>query len=154
MVDSKSSPGTSEAAWRTALVLMVSLPIGVTLLAAIGLWLGTTEPRTAAVDTASLTLAWVVVTLTTSVAAVIAWQRMVKPLVPSSGFRADAPSADELGRLQTGLIVCMALVEGAALFGGVLLILGAGPAPALVGVILIWTAFLALRPRRGWYGLR
>lgn len=154
MVDSKSSPGTSEAAWRTALILMVSLPIGVTLLAAIGLWLGTTEPRAAAVDTAPLTLAWVAVTLATSVAAVIAWQRMVKPLVPSSGFRADPPSADELGRLQTGLIVCMALVEGAALFGGVLLILGAGPVPALVGVIVIWTAFLALRPRRGWYGLR
>lgn len=154
MVDSKSSPGTPEVAWRTALILMVSLPIGVTLLAAIGLWLGTTEPRAAAVDTAPLTLAWVVVTLATSVAAVIAWQRMVKPLVPSSGFRADPPLADELGRLQTGLIVCMALVEGAALFGGVLLILGAGPVPALVGVIVIWTAFLALRPRRGWYGLR
>jgi hypothetical protein len=154
MVDSESSPGTPEAAWRTALILMVSLPIGVTLLAAIGLWLGTTEPRTAAMDTTPLTLAWVVLTLATSVAAVIAWQRMVNPHVPSSGFRADPPSDDELGRLQTGLIVCMALVEGAALFGGVLLILGAGPVPALVGVILIWTAFLVLRPRRGWYGLR
>jgi hypothetical protein len=154
MVDSKSSPDTPEAAWRTALILMVSLPIGVTLLAAVGLWLSTTQPRNAAMDTAPLTLAWVVLTLATSIAAFIAWLRMVRPLLPSSGFRADSPSDGELGRLQTGLIVCMALVEGAALFGGVLLILGAGPVPALVGVILIWTAFLALRPRRGWYGLR
>ena len=154
MVDSTSSPDAPEGAWRTALILMVSLPIGVTLLAAVGLWLGTTEPRTAAMDTAPLELAWVVLTLATSIAAVIAWRRMVRPLVPSSGFRADPPSENDLGRLQTGLIVCMALIEGAALFGGVLLILGAGPAPALAGVILIWTAFLALRPRRGWYGLR
>ena len=154
MVDSRSSPGTPDAAWRTTLILMVSLPIGVTLLAAVGLWLGTTEPRPTAMDTAPLTIAWVVLTLATSIAAAMAWQRMVRPLVPSSGFRADPPSTDELGRLQTGLILCMALVEGAALFGGVLLILGAGPVPALVGVILIWTAFLALRPRRGWYGLR
>lgn len=154
MVDSKSSPDTAEAAWRTALIVMVSLPIGVTLLAAVGLWLGTTKPRTAAIDAAALVLAWVALTLATSIAAVVAWRRMVRPLVPSSGFRADPPSAEEIGRLQTGLIVCLALVEGAALFGGVLLILGASPAPALVGVILIWTAFLALRPRRGWYGLR
>jgi len=154
MIDSDSSPDTPEAAWRTALILVVSLPIGVTLLAAVGLWLNATEVGTTAVDTAPLTLAWIVLTLATSVVAVIAWQRMVKPLVPSSGFRAHPPSGDEIGRLQTGLIVCMALVEGAALFGGVLLILGAGPAPALVGVVLIWTAFLVLRPRRGWYGLR
>lgn len=154
MSESTSSPGVPEAAWRTALILMVSLPIGVTVLAVVGLWLSATEPRTANVDSGSLTLAWLVLTLGTTMAAVVVWQRMVRPLVPLSGFRADPPAVAEIGRLQTGLVVCMALVEGAALLGGVLLILGAGPVPALVGVILIWTAFLLLRPRRGWYGLR
>jgi len=154
MSELSSSPGATEAAWRTAVIRMVSLPIGVTLLAAVGLWLSVTKPRTANIDSGFLTLAWLVLTLGTTMAAVVVWQRMVRPLVPSSGFRADPLPAAEIGRLQTGLVVCMALVEGAALLGGVLLILGAGPAPALVGVILMWTAFLLLRPRRGWYGLR
>lgn len=154
MDDSNSAPATTENAWRTTLTIMVSLPMGVSLLAAVALWLRTTSPAPAAGDTATLTLVWIVLTVATSVAAVVAWQRMVRPHVPSTGFRADPPPAESMAALQTGLIVCMALVEGAALFGGVLLIIGAGPTPAVVGVILIWTAFFVLRPRRGWYGLR
>lgn len=154
MDDSNAPPAAQENAWRTALTIMLSLPMGVSLLAAVALWLRSTSPAPAAGDPATLTLVWVVLTVATSLAAVVVWRRMVRPHVPPTGFRADPPPAESIATLQTGLIVCMALVEGAALFGGVLLIIGAGPMPALVGVILIWTAFFVLRPRRGWYGLR
>lgn len=154
MADTIPPPPAPENAWRTTLTIMLAMPMGVSLLAAVALWLRTTSPAPASGDMATLTLVWIVLTVVTSLAAVAAWQRLVRPHVPPTGFRADPPPPEAVGALQRGLVVCMALVEGAALFGGVLLIVGAGPAPALVGVILIWTAFFVLRPRRGWYGLR
>lgn len=154
MFDANSAPRTPEAAWRTTLAVTASLPIGVSVLAAVGLWLRMTEAPTATMDTAPLVFAWLALTIGATLAAWVVWQRMVRPLLPASGFRADPAPADVVGRLQTGLVVCMALVEAAALLGGVLLILGAGPAPALVGMIVVWSAFLVFRPRRGWYGLR
>lgn len=142
-----------EQAWRTSLVILVSLPIGVTLLAAVGLWLNARNPGEGT-EAAPLVWIWLFLTVATSGAALVMWRRLVQPHLPVSGVRGEPASAEEVGRMQTGLVVCMALVEGAALFGGVLLIIGAGPLPALVGVIVTWTAFFLLRPRRAWYGLR
>jgi hypothetical protein len=61
---------------------------------------------------------------------------------------------DTIGRFQTGQIICMALIEGMALFGGVILITSGTAIPALTGVALTWGALVVLWPRRGWYGLR
>lgn len=143
-----------EAAWRTSTVILLSLPIGVSLLAAVGLWLRTRGDAAPTGEPGTLVTVWLLLTIGTLAAAWIAWQRRVAPLLPGSPARGDPPSPGEVARMQSGLIVCMALLEGAALFGGVLLILGAGPAPALVGVVIMWTAFFLLRPRREWFGLR
>lgn len=143
----------AEASWRTTLLILVSLPLGVTTLVIVGLVLGAGSSAAEA-EADALVWVWAFLTVGTTAAAVAMWRRTVQPHLPASGVRAEPVGADVAGRLQTGLITCLALVEGAALFGGVLLILGAGPLPALLGVILIWTAFFLLRPRREWYGLR
>lgn len=61
---------------------------------------------------------------------------------------------DAIGRFQTGQIIFMALVEGMALFGGVILILSGMSMPALIGVAMAWGALAIAWPRREWYGLR
>lgn len=150
-----ANPGPNpEAAWRTATIVLVSLPLGVTMLVVVGLFLSLAEPMSGPPGSPYLVWVWLLLTTVTAPAAFIVWQRMVRPHVPPTGIRGRPPTSDEMERIQTGSIISMALIEGAALLGGVLLILGAGPFPALVGLAIAWAAFFLLRPRRGWYGLR
>lgn len=150
MTDLPHSPSTPAEARRTQTIILASLPLGVSLFAAVGLWV--TRAGTAS-DPGPLVAIWMIGLVSALVAALIAWHRMVRPHLPASRRRGQTVTMDEIGRFQTGLIVCMALIEGIALFGGVILILSGVSTPALIGVALAWGALAVLWPRREWYGL-
>ncbi len=143
----------AEAARKVAMIILAALVLGVTLFAAIALWL----PAGAEGGTAELDImvrAWIATVVVTAIGSVVVWRRMVAPLLPATGQRAEPPSPDVLRRLQTGLVVCMALIEGGALFGVVITLIGGGAMPAVIGVLLMWSALAFFWPRRAWYGLR
>lgn len=150
--DGQVEPGPA-AARKVTLLITIALPLGVTLFAVIALVLaGSGEVESTANGT--LFRAWIAMVVATVIAATVAWRRMVVPLLPPTGQRGEPPAPDTLRRLQTGLIVCLALVEGGALFGCVVTLVGGGALPAVAGVLLMWIAFALLWPRPGWYGLR
>lgn len=151
--DGSAAGAGPAAARKVAMIIMAALPLGVTLFAGIALWL---EPAgdPGGVETGLLVRVWLATVVLAVIGAVIAWRRMVAPLLPVAGRRAEAPPPEMLRRLQTGLIVCMALIEGAALFGCVVTWIGGGALPAVIGVLMMWSAFALLWPRPGWYGLR
>lgn len=144
------TPSTPKEARQAQALILLSLPIGVTLFALVGLWVTRGSEPT---DPGPLLTIWLIGVVASTAAAVVVWQRMVKPHLPPSGRRAEPPSMEVVGRFQTGQIICLALIEGMALLGGVILIISAQPLPALVGVGMTWAALLLLWPRRGWYGL-
>lgn len=151
MASDPSSASTTAATQRqSAILILASLPIVVTLFAGVAYWL---RRGSAASSVAPLTAVWAVGTVVSLFVAFVIWHRIVRLHVPASGFQND-PEPGSLNRLQTGLIICMAVVEGMALFGIILYLLGGGPIPAVTGVVMIWAALLLLWPRRGWYGLR
>ncbi len=146
-----SHPSNSAATKRQSLILILtSLPLGVSLFAAIAYALRLGERSS---STAPLTEIWAVGTVVSLLLAFIIWGRLVRLHLPAAGFEGD-PEPATLNQLQTGLIICMALVEGMALFGIIVYILGGGLLPAVTGVVMIWTVLFLLWPRRGWYGLR
>jgi len=150
MIDG-SAPSTPEEARNTQAIILTSLPVGVTLFAVVGLWIRRNGQVS---DPGPLLAVWLIGTIATLFAAVIVWQRLVRPHLPQTGRHPAGVSLDTIGRFQTGQIICMALIEGMALFGGVILIISGTAAPALVGVALAWVALVVLWPRREWYGLR
>lgn len=151
MIDGSSAPSTPEEARNTQAIILTSLPVGVTLFAAVGLWVTRNGPPG---DPGPLLTVWMIGTAATLVAALVAWRRLVQPHLPRAGRQPAEVSMEAIGRFQTGQIVCMALVEGMGLFGGVVLIISGVAMPALVGVALAWGALVFVWPRRGWYGLR
>lgn len=151
MIDGSATPSTPEEARKVQAIILTSLPVGVTLFAAVGLWV---SRETAATEPGPLLTAWFIGTVMAIVAAIVVWLRMVRPYLPPGGQRGEPPVMDVIGRFQTGQIICLALIEGMALFGGVILIVTGRPLPALVGVAMTWAALAVLWPRRGWYGLR
>lgn len=151
MIDGSSAPSTPEEARNTQAIILTSLPVGVTLFAAVGLWVTRDGPPG---DSGPLLTLWMIGTAAALVAAVVVWQRLVQPHLPRAGRQPAEVSMETIGRFQTGQIICMALVEGMGLFGGVILIISGAAMPALVGVALAWGALIALWPRREWYGLR
>lgn len=151
MIDGSSAPATPAEARNVQAIILSSLPVGVTLFAAVGLWV---TRNGQAGDPGPLLTAWLIGTAATLLAAVLVWQRLVRPHLPQSGRQPARVSMDTIGRFQTGQIICMALIEGMALFGGVILIISGTAMPALVGVALAWGALIVLWPRREWYGLR
>lgn len=151
MTDGSSSPSTPQEARNTQAIILTSLPVGVTLFAAVGFWVTRNgQPG----DSSPLLTVWMIGTAAALVAAVVVWQRLVQPHLPRAGRQPARVSMETIGRFQTGQIICMALVEGMALFGGVILIISGAALPALVGVALAWGALIVLWPRREWYGLR
>lgn len=151
MIDASHTPSTPEEARKTQAIILTSLPVGVTLFAAVGLWV-TRDGQ--AGDPGSLLTVWLIGTVVTLVGAVIAWWRLVRPHLPLPGRQLGGVSMDAIARFQTGQIICLALIEGMALFGGVILVISGIAVPALIGVALTWGALVAMWPRRGWYGLR
>lgn len=151
MIDGSSAPSTPEEARNTQAIILTSLPVGVTLFAAVGLWVTRDGPSG---DPGPLLTVWLIGTAVTLVAAVVVWQRLVQPHLPRAGRQPAEVSMETIGRFQTGQIICMALVEGMGLLGGVVLIVSGAAMPALVGVALAWAALIVLWPRREWYGLR
>lgn len=151
MIDGSSAPSTPKDARNIQAIILTSLPVGVTLFALVGLWV-TRDSQPG--DPGPLLTVWMIGTAVALVAAVIVWQRRVQPHLPRAGRRPAEVSMETIGRFQTGQIICMALVEGMGLLGGVILIVSGEAMPALVGVALAWGALIALWPRREWYGLR
>lgn len=151
MISGSSAPSTPKEARNTQAIILTSLPIGVTLFAVVGLWV-TRDGQP--VDPGPFLTVWMIATAAALMAAVVVWQRLVQPHLPRTGRRPDGVSMETISRFQTGQIVCMALVEGVALFGGVILIVSGASMPALIGVALAWGALVVLWPRRDWYGLR
>lgn len=145
-----AASAAASAARNSTAMILASLPTGVTLFALVTFWVRQTEPMSAMSNLATV---WLVVTIASIGAAVVVWQRLVRPLIPASGHRSDA-TKEEMSRLQTGLIICMAVLEGAALLGVLTHFLGGGPLPSVASVALMWGGLLVLWPRRGWYGLR
>lgn len=125
--------------------------MGVTLFALVTWWLRRGEP--AASSPGPMQLVWLATTVSVLVAAYFAWGRLVQPHLPPAGHASDA-SGERLGRLQAGLIICMALLEGAALFGVITWLIGGSPVPAAASVAMMWAGLLLMWPRPGWYGLR
>jgi F0F1-type ATP synthase membrane subunit c/vacuolar-type H+-ATPase subunit K len=151
MASDPSPPATFAATKRQSLILiLISLPLGVSMFAGVAFGLRLGE---GASTEAPLTEIWMVWTAVSLFLAFVIWQRLVRLHVPAAGFQGD-PEPSSLNRLQTGLIICMAVVEGTALFGIIVYILGGGLLPAVASVAMIWTALFILWPRRGWYGLR
>ena len=151
MIEGSSSPSTPQQARNTQAIILTSLPVGVTLFAIVGLWV-TREGQAA--DPGPLLTVWMIGTAAALVAAVVVWQRLVQPHLPRAGRQPVHVSMETIGRFQTGQIICMALMEGMGLFGGVILVTSGTAMPALVGVALAWAALIVLWPRREWYGLR
>ena len=143
-------PATAEQAWRVSAIVLGSLPVGATLFAVVVLWLRRGEP---AGDVGILTVVWLIQALAEAVAITYLWNQLVKPHIPTSGF-ATEPNMLTLNRLQTGLIVCMALVEGLAVFGIIIHLIGGPVLLPIISVMLAWTGWIVFRPRRSWYGLR
>lgn len=144
-----NDPTSAEEAWKTSSIILVSLPLGVTLFAAVVLLVVRPEPAAGPSFWEAL---WAGYAFLAVVGVVVLWRRAVRPHLPSPRTRAagEAP----YGRIQTGLIICMAIVEGTALFGVVTVFLGADRAVAVASVALVWIAWFVMRPRREWYGLR
>lgn len=146
-----SASSTPEGARNTHAIILSSMPVGLTLFAVVGLWI---QRNGQVSDPGPLFTVWLIGTTTTLLAAVVVWQRLVRPHLPQAGRRPAGVSMDTIGRFQTGQIICMALIEGTALLGGVILFITGVAMPAMVGVALAWVALVVLWPRREWYGLR
>ena len=142
------SPASAEEAWKTSSMILVSLPLGVTLFAAVVLLVVRPEPTPASFWEAL----WIGYTLLALIGVVVLWRRTVRPYLPPP--RTVADGTPNHAQIQTGLIICMALVEGTALLGVVTVFLGADRAVAVASVALVWIAWFAMRPRREWFGLR
>lgn len=87
------------------------------------------------------------------VAAIVLWRARVEPLVhpPSRAeTAADEDWAVRWGRLQTGLVIIWALMEGASLFAVVVYFLYGITTAGVLGVLLIWTGLALTWPKREW----
>ncbi|MGI9039389.1 MAG: hypothetical protein ACR2GQ_11070 [Gemmatimonadota bacterium] len=140
----------AKTARQTTAIILAAMPMGVTLFALVTWWIRRGEPT---MDPGLMQVIWLAMAVTVVVAAAVVWRRLVQPELPAGGHTADV-SGERLGRLQTGLIICMALIEGAALFGVITWFIGGSPVPAAASVVMMWAALLAMWPRPGWYGIR
>lgn len=82
MISGSSAPSTPEETRNTQAIILTSLPVGVTLFAAVGLWV-TRDGQPG--DPGRLPTVWMIGTAAALVAAAVVWQRLVQPHLPRAG---------------------------------------------------------------------
>lgn len=145
--NSSLDPATAQ---RTATLISLSLAMGVTLYTGVSWFLhqqGTMEREADPQFAQILIYAWIGVTAVSAFASLWFWRNRVEPLI--SGTE-PLPLA-RLGELMSMHLVCIALIEGPALFGVTIYFLSGIIWPALVSVFLIWFVVLSTRPQTEWF---
>lgn len=150
-----STPQPAEAL-RIARIIWFALMGGVVAFAAVAfaLWQAGRVPMDPArADTAWVFLwAWLAIAVGSSIACMSFWRVKVSPLVEPRRSGAAVPA--DPGRaveLQTGLIICWALLEGAALAAIVFFVLFGGPLLLALGVVYLLVTFGLTAPRTEWF---
>lgn len=144
-----NEPLTPEAAQRTATIIGLSLPAGVTLFVFITWFLHQSgaAPQADPGFARVLVYAWIALAATTAFTALFFWRTRVEPLISSSE---PLPRA-RIGELTSNLLICWACVETAALFGAAVYFLSGILWVGAVSVVMIWVAVLSTRPQLEWF---
>jgi hypothetical protein len=143
-------PADRHRALRTMRAIGLAMAGAVTIFAAIALLLHRQSPPPAANGSLMLYV-WIAVATSLAAASMVWWRGNVVPLLDDAGHTDPRSRA---AALQTGLVVCWALVEAGALFGvAVYFLEGAGLAGAL-GVAMMWSALAVTWPRPEWLATR
>jgi F0F1-type ATP synthase membrane subunit c/vacuolar-type H+-ATPase subunit K len=142
---------TPDQALRVTRIIGLALAAGVTLFALVT-WGLQRENATSGTGDASLFFTvWVAFAAASAVGATLFWRIRVAPILEGSP---PAPGpARRIEALQTGLIICWALIEGAALFGVVVYLLFGNATAGAGAVALMWIALALTWPKREWFGV-
>lgn len=151
----------AEDAFRVALIIWFALLGGVLAFAAIafGLWQVGSVPMgrvDMGRDPAQVFLwVWLALALGSATASISFWRVKVAPLTdPRLGGAApepEPPTATRASELQTGLIICWALLEGAALAAIVFFVLFGAPLLLGLGLAYLLISFGLAAPKRDWF---
>ena len=137
-----------SAAYRVPLLIGLALPLGVTMFALVAWVVRTQEPAlTTPASAPMLIYAWIGFAAVSSFGALAFFRSRIEPLITNREARPD----NLAGQLTANLLICWALVEGAALLGVAIYFVTGTRWTAAAGVILMWSAFLATRPQAEWF---
>jgi hypothetical protein len=140
------SSATPKDAIRTMRILGAALGTGVTVFAATVWLLHRNAPPEPAGP--ALLYIWIAVATTLVAGSMIVWRGRVVPVVeqphPGGSWRPLAAA------IQTGLLITLALVEAAALFGVVVYLLQGHALAGGLGVTMIWAAVILTWPQEEW----
>jgi hypothetical protein len=144
---------SADAARKQAILLGLSLPIGVTLFALLNVFVIRAGVPAEPPDPLLASVWWALLPAGV-LAATLIWRLRVVPHLPRGRGRGGPPDAGTLGRLLAGHLAALAALEVPALYG-VMLHFMFGWRPALIGGLgVIWIGVLLAWPRRGWFGIR
>jgi hypothetical protein len=141
-----STPSNPRDALRVMRMICLALAAGVTTFAGVAWFIHLQAPPAAPRGPALLYL-WIAVATSMVAISMILWRGRVVPIL-------EAPASEEwrqrAAELQSGLVMTLALVEAAALFGVVVYFLTGFVLAGGVAVALMWAAVALTWPREDW----
>jgi F0F1-type ATP synthase membrane subunit c/vacuolar-type H+-ATPase subunit K len=139
-------PRSPEDALRAMRLIGLALGASTTLFFLVT-WFIQQQGSSPAAGSTLIVYVWVAVATSLLAASMILWRGNVVPHIerPATG-----DWRDRAGRIQSGLVISWALVEGAALFGVVVYFLSGAWLAGVLGVVMMWTAVLWTWPRAEW----
>lgn len=143
------APRSPEQAILLMRIIGASLGTGVTLFAFVSWFLHQQENPISEFSYGSLAYnGFLALAVLVALGATFLWRWRVAPLIEEPHQEADWQ--ERAARIQTGLIVTWALVEGAALVGEVVYFLTGNGVAGVLGVVLIWGGIGMTWPKRDW----
>jgi hypothetical protein len=140
------APSNPRDALRVMRMIAVALAGGVTTFAAI-VWFMHLQAPPGRPDGPALLYLWIAVATSVVAISMILWRGRVVPIL-------EAPASEEWRQraadIQSGLVITLALVEAAALFGVVVYFLTGFALAGGVAVAMMWAAVALTWPREEW----
>lgn len=131
------------------MIIGLSLAIGVTVFVLVAYFLRR-NGSAPAIDPGLgrvMVFAWIGWSAIVATGTVLFWRARMEPLITGVQHYPH----DRIGELTTNLIICWALIEGAALLGAVVYYLYGPLWVAIASVAMIWGAILMSRPQVEWF---
>jgi hypothetical protein len=140
------TPSNPRDALRVMRIIAVALAGGVTTFAAI-VWFMHLQGLPGGGKGDALLYLWIAVATSVVAVSMILWRGRVVPIL-------EAPATEEWRQraadIQTGLVITLALIEAAALFGVVVYFLAGFALAGGVGVAMMWAAVALTWPQEEW----
>lgn len=144
-----AGPRSPEQAILMMRIIGISLGTGVTLFAFVSWFLHQQESDMAAgIDPGLAFNGFLALFLIAGIGAIFVWRSRVAPVIQRPHQEAEWRA--RAAAIQTGVIICWAILEGAALAGEVVYFLTGHALSGLLGVLLIWGGIGLSWPKREW----